>query len=330
MYLSPRLAIVSNDTAPAVIQTDFIPLNEQGVKLQVTNAVLVVLATTWTALRFWCRKMKGAGYFFEDWMHLGAVICFYGTAVANWLGNFFGGAGHHLAELQPWHIVRLSRIAYANQVLYAVSLCLVKMSIVWMLNRIFATPKFAIAAKVVMTFTLAWTILVILMGLLICHPVQMNWNPYTPGGSCGDQVLGFVSVGIVDIVNELCILILPMPMVWRLRMPLRYRAALFCMFGAGILTLLCATVRVYELIHIDYTDVTYTANDATILANVESGVAIIVSCSPILRPLFDRVFGRSSSTDDSPRHKFSLRTFGRSNRERKLRKGGYHHDRRVH
>lgn len=109
------------------------------------------------------------------------------------------------------------------------------MNIVWMLHRIFATPKFAIAAKLVMAFTLVWTILVILMGLLICHPVQMNWDPFTPGGSCGDQVTGFMKVGIIDVVNEFCILVLPMPMLWRLRMPLRYRAALFCMFGAGIL-----------------------------------------------------------------------------------------------
>lgn len=70
--------------------------------------------------------------------------------------------------------------------------------------------------------------------------------------------------------------------------------------------MICAAVRVYELVHIDYTDVTYAAMDATILANLESGVAIIVSCSPIMRPLFDRVFGRSISTDGSPRHKATL------------------------
>lgn len=74
MYLSPRLAIISNDTDYAVIRSDFIPLTEEGVKDLLTNAVLVVLTTIWTALRFWCRKMKGAGYFVEDWMHLGAVV----------------------------------------------------------------------------------------------------------------------------------------------------------------------------------------------------------------------------------------------------------------
>ncbi|KAK8037649.1 hypothetical protein PG991_000995 [Apiospora marii] len=297
MFLSRRLAIAGNDAGPPVIQTDFIPPSEQGVKLLVINSVLMVLTAIWTALWFWCRKMKGAGYFVEDWMHLGALICFYGNLVCNNLGVLIGGAGHHLWELQPWHIVRLSVVAYSAQVFYAISMGLVKMSIVWMLQRIFITPAFALAAKAVMAFSVAWTILTILMGMLICQPVEMNWNPFTPGGRCGNQLAGFVAVGIIDVVNEFCILLLPMPMVWWLQMPLRYKAAVFCMFGVGVLTLIFAAVRVYEMAHVDFTDVSYAAIDATIYADVEPGVAIIVSCSPILRPLFDRVFGRATPTD---------------------------------
>lgn len=112
---------------------------------------------------------------------------------------------------------------------------LVKMSILWMLKRIFITREFAIAANIVMAFTLAWALMTILMGLLICHPVEMNWNPFTPGGRCGDQVAAFGAIGIVDMINELAILALPIPMVLQLMMPFRYKAALFCVFGAGVL-----------------------------------------------------------------------------------------------
>ncbi|KAK7972527.1 hypothetical protein PG988_006661 [Apiospora saccharicola] len=330
MFLSRRLAVIGNKMGDSVIQTDLIPPSEKGVKLLVVNSFLMVVTAIWTALRFWCRKMKGAGYFAEDWMHLGALICLYGNLVCNNLGVLIGGAGQHLWELQSWHIVRLSVVAYSAQVFYAWSMGLVKMSIVWMLQRIFITPKFTIAARFVMAFNIAWTILTMSMGMLICQPIQMNWNPFTPGGHCGDQVAAFVWIGIIDVINEFCILLLPVPMVWRLQMPLRYKAAVFCMFGAGALTLIFAAVRVWEMAHVDFTDVSYAAVEATIYADVEPGVAIIVSCSPILRPLFDKVFGRSTPIDpkidigrrpDGGPRKTTLRTFGRSDRGRRVRRG---------
>ncbi|KAK7946936.1 uncharacterized protein PG986_011257 [Apiospora aurea] len=300
MFLSPRLAIVGNDTTNhSVIPTNLIPPTEQGVRILVANAVLAVLTAVWTALRFWCRRMKGAGYFLEDWMHLGALVCFYGAVASNVLMVLVGGSGHHMSELQPWHIIRLSMAAYSTQVLYAFSMGLVKMSITWMLKRIFVTQQFALAARAVMVFTAAWTVMTILVGIFICRPVEMNWNPYTPGGICGDQLAAFASVGIVDIVNEVSILALPIPMIWRLQMPLRYKGALFCVFGAGILTSVFAAARLYNVIHLDFTDVSYSAVDANVYATVEPGVAIIVSCSPILRPLFDKVFGHKASSSSN-------------------------------
>ncbi|KAK8073398.1 hypothetical protein PG994_004297 [Apiospora phragmitis] len=176
-----------------------------------------------------------------------------------------------------------------------------------MLKRIFVTQRFAAVAWAVMVFTIGWTVMNILMEALICRPIEMNWNPYTPGGKCGDQVTVFASIGIIDIVKECCILVLLIPMIWRL-------------------TLIFASVRLYNVLYLDFTDVSYSAVEANIYAVVEPGVAIIVSCSPILRPLFDNVFGRQvssnakSGSSEKGQHKVALETFGRSNREFKRRR----------
>ncbi|KAK7980162.1 phosphoglycerate mutase-like protein [Apiospora arundinis] len=321
MYLSPRLVIVGDDTNLTIIETDFVPPTAHGVNIIVANVVLVVLTAIWTSLRFWCRRLKGTGFFAEDWMHLGALVCFYGLIASSFSMVFLGGAGHHLGELQPQHIIRLSKATYSVQVLFAFSMGLVKMSILWMRG-------FAIAANVVMAFTIGWALMTILMGLLICHPVEMNWNPFTPGGKCGDQVAAFGAVGIIDMVNELAILTLPIPMVLQLRMPFRYKAALFCVFGAGVLTLVFAAVRLYTVMNVDFTDMSYSAVNTTTYSAVEPAIAIIVSCSPTLRPVFDRVFGRVLSTfsksrsseqagtdEGKNRNDVTLVTFGRGNRK---------------
>lgn len=111
MYLLPRLVLVGNDTSLSVIETDFIPPTAQGVSIIAANVVLVILTAIWTALRFWCRKLKGTGYFAEDWMHLTALVCFYGLVASSFSMVFLGGAGHHIGELQPKHIIRLSKVS---------------------------------------------------------------------------------------------------------------------------------------------------------------------------------------------------------------------------
>lgn len=111
MVINPRLAIIANQTqSNELIQTEIVPLAVGGINIIITNILLVVLATVWTALRLWCRKVMGGRYYLEDWMHLGALFSFYGVVASNFMMVFLGGSGHHLVQLQSWHIVRLSKV----------------------------------------------------------------------------------------------------------------------------------------------------------------------------------------------------------------------------
>jgi hypothetical protein len=73
------------------------------------------------------------------------------------------------------------------------------------------------------------------IGILICKPIEMNWNPTVEGGSCGNQNAAFTAVGIVDIITDLIILILPVPMVYKLQVPRANKIGLCCIFGTGLL-----------------------------------------------------------------------------------------------
>ena len=58
--------------------------------------------------------------------------------------QLLGGAGHDIWRLQPFHIQRLMIFGFASQVLYAMSLGMLKISICWMLQRIFFVKKFKV------------------------------------------------------------------------------------------------------------------------------------------------------------------------------------------
>ncbi len=87
---------------------------------------------------------------------------------------------------------------FALQVLYGLAVGFIKISIVVMLMRIFITPQFRLVALCVMALSFMWMVMTILTGLLLCHPIKMNWDPQTPGGRCGNQYAAFVAVAAVD------------------------------------------------------------------------------------------------------------------------------------
>ncbi|ORY58542.1 uncharacterized protein BCR38DRAFT_400322 [Pseudomassariella vexata] len=294
MSLEPRLAIFTNETENPVeiFNSGLVPPSTEGWRIIGSGIVLLFLTALWTYMRYWSRKEIGRPFMLEDGLNLAAVIIFYGLVANNFVMVLVGGMGHHMYELQPWHVVRLSKATYACQLLYAASMGLVKISIIRMFMRIFFVRRFQIAGVIVMGFSIAWMILTMLIGILICQPIQMNWDPATPGGRCGDQVAAFSSVGIIDVINEFSMLLLPIPMIWKIHVHRRYKVLIGCMFGAGILTMIFGAVRLYEVLQVEFTDTAYTAVNVTTYSAVECGVAIIVSSSPLLKPVSDKMFGR--------------------------------------
>lgn len=104
-----------------------------------------------------------------------------------------------------------------------------------MFMRIFFVRQFKLAAMAVMAFTISWIFLTILVELLICQPIEANWSPLPPVGICGDRRAAFASVGIFDIVNQLAILMLPLPMITKLGMETRYKIVTACVLSVGVL-----------------------------------------------------------------------------------------------
>jgi hypothetical protein len=127
------------------------------------------------------------------------------------------------------------KLTLMTQFWFAAGVGLVKCSICQMLARIFFLPSFRLAAYIIMGFCVCWAIMTCLIGLLICQPIAMNWDPSTPGGHCGKENIAFAAVGVIDMATDLAILILPLPMVKGLQIPLANKIALLCIFGLGTL-----------------------------------------------------------------------------------------------
>ncbi|CAJ2501182.1 Uu.00g040350.m01.CDS01 [Anthostomella pinea] len=291
MSLQARLEIMTNDTTALipVIGTELVPPTTEGWAVIASGLVLVVVTALWTFMRGWSLKRDSRAFFAEDGLNITATVLFYGLVASNIVMVLAGGMGHPTSELQPWHLVRLSRAAYANQFLHVTILGLVNFSILRTLIPTFPGRRFRLNAYCVMGFYIIWMIPAILTSLLICRPTEMNWSPRTADGACGDHVAVLAAVEITDIIKNLLVLTFPVRMLWRFRMQWRYRVGIVCLFSGGILITVLAAVRLYTSLQTEPTDTAYNVVAITIYGAVEVGLAIMVSSSFLLGPVFDRI-----------------------------------------
>jgi hypothetical protein len=118
--------------------------------------------------------------------------------------------------------------------LWATSLSCSKASILLLYMRLFEVPSFLTAARVVGVIVALWACATVLAGFFICRPFAMNWDTTIPGGHCGDQVLSFTLTGVVNLLTDVAVIVLPLPYLYGLQMPRYRKIVLMVVFSLGV------------------------------------------------------------------------------------------------
>lgn len=126
------------------------------------------------------------------------------------------------------------KILIAEQCLYAVALGAIKISICVFYNRIFDVRSFYIASWTTIAVIITWALAAILYAVLACRPLALFWDPAVRGTCVPNKVAPLIVIGALEVVVDIAILILPLPLLWKLRVSLADKFALCCIFGAGI------------------------------------------------------------------------------------------------
>lgn len=71
---------------------------------------------------------------------------------------------------------------------------------------------------------------------MICQPLAFYWDHDIPGGFCGDSTALFLVTGVLNLVTDLIVLLLPMPYLYGLSMALYKRLVLMGTFSLGLLS----------------------------------------------------------------------------------------------
>ncbi|KAK4164572.1 hypothetical protein QBC43DRAFT_48544 [Cladorrhinum sp. PSN259] len=318
---------------------EFVPGSNQA-SVFIVGIVFSVVAITVMALRIYCRLyITQGGLGLDDWLMLAGVICNVGLSAANMVCAWYG-AGVHMTDrpLEEWllNYPGLFQSNYANRLLYVLALCFVKMSLLVFYLRVDPRNLTRYAIYFLMFTVIGLTVATVLICIFECWPPALYWDvPAQLSGLAAEKCMNpasrqtfFEANGIINIVQDIGIYLLPVPMLWKLQVPRRQKAALLFLFCIGFVALAAGCVRYsYVLKLADTADIWFYFADSLNWCSIEVYAAIICGSASTFRVLFKTYtprlwagswYGNGVSVEAGSKHpynksgssSFALRTFG--------------------
>ncbi|MCJ1438932.1 hypothetical protein MMC27_008322 [Xylographa pallens] len=196
------------------------------------------------------------------------------------------GMGRHVVAVTTNQLILWLKLEVVEEYLYIISVTLPKLCILALYLRIFTTKSYRWAAYGIAGVLILNLITNIILSSLLCQPYAFNWDKTILGGSCIDLIAVYRWVSIPNLVTDMAILALPLPIIWRLHTNRRQKIGLTITFLTGSLGIITAIVRLVSFFDTDlFADPTYNSVTTMTWTLVEPGVYLIASCLPSLRSL---------------------------------------------
>ncbi|MCJ1278210.1 hypothetical protein MMC21_006025 [Puttea exsequens] len=248
-------------------------------------------------IRFWARKIQHTRWQLEDYFCLAGLVLslsltlFTIHAYVYWdLGGSETQQGNAGANMYLV-IVQLKAILI-GQLLWISSVSCLRASIIILYIHIFPVQKFRIACSIVLGVNASYWLATVLAALLICQPVSAQW---TFQGKCGDQNSLDLFIGVFNLLIDVSVIVLPMPILWSLKLSTRKKLELSGIFGMGTIFCIVTLFRIIVVTWIkpDRSNAQKMYALLVLFTCLETLLGVINTCLPIMRPAFIR-FGTSA------------------------------------
>ncbi|KAI1642805.1 uncharacterized protein F4817DRAFT_351738 [Daldinia loculata] len=140
-----------------------------------------------------------------------------------------------------------------------------------------------------MVINMVYLVAITLETFLLCKPVQYTWDKSIQDGKCPGQMISFIVTGITNLALDILVVLLPMPMLFRLHMSLAKKFVIVIMFGVGAVIWVVSILRIISLFELDLDDPTYSATTEVIYSALEPALGVINACVPIIKPAVNRL-----------------------------------------
>ncbi|KXG53367.1 uncharacterized protein PGRI_004170 [Penicillium griseofulvum] len=259
--------------------------------VSVNNGVVIAmlcLAAVLVIIRFTARIVLRNALMADDWAIIAALICIAATTAISVAGGTTG-AGKHIWAVKLEELMDLYRLLFCYTFIYASACTCTRLSILAFYRRVFSPlePSLKMALIFGLFLTLSYPIIIWVTMGNACRPVSHFWTQFSATeGKCINVNQFFLALGILNMLNDFIILIIPFPRIARLQMTLRKKLAICGIMAVGIFVFVASIVRIHFLSQfMKAADVTWLMGPVFIWSTIEPSVAVVCACLPHLAPL---------------------------------------------
>ncbi|CAH0053367.1 unnamed protein product [Clonostachys solani] len=277
-----------------------------GTRLLMTISIFLALSWVAVTLRTYTRAYLIRAFRTDDWIMLIAQVTF--TIYSGFLyAGLEAGIGRHNAAIEDAdrEVAALKWQALAIS-MYIALMLLIKLSIGFFLLRItIHMPAYARIIGTSLALISISSVVVFFWNIFQCIPVEKQWDYRITYGQCvrpDEIVVVAYVVSAMTIVTDFFYgeALIPIPMVWKVKMTIQAKVTVVLILGMGIFASVATIVRIRLLPTMaDLDDVLYAGTDAMIWTIVEAGLAIIAASLATIRPLLRVLRVRGFESSDS-------------------------------
>ncbi|CAD6593760.1 MAG: hypothetical protein ASARMPRED_007916 [Alectoria sarmentosa] len=265
-----------------------------------TIALCVTFGTLAVVLRMYTKVFILRALAWEDYVIVLAWLLQIGQTIPSGIVTRYGG-GTHMWNVQLQTFFDMLYWVNIAAVVYGILVFFIKLSILLQYLRIFAPTRkgnmfIYVGVHLCIWSNLIFYLIVTVFEIDICSPRKKIWNPMMTTGHCYSVNATFQGTGIFNVISDFTILILPMPCVWRLRLPLKKKILMTAIFATGFFACITSILRTYYTWKIVQSpDITYNMVRMGMWTYAELSTGIVISCLPVIPKFFQHVGPKISS-----------------------------------
>ncbi|KAK6212456.1 hypothetical protein LQW54_005230 [Pestalotiopsis sp. IQ-011] len=269
-----------------------------GVNVIITACIITfALAIPVVAARCFARWKLSSKLWSDDYMSIAAtsfliVLCSIQIVSAQ------NGFGMHIWNLDWTKTEKLLKLDYAGQIAYIWVQITSKLAVLLLYYRVFKVASwFRWAVKICMVFKLMHGFVYTLVILFQCSPVSAFWDTTITDATCLNEGMIIFSGSIVSIVEDVVLMLLPIPELRKLQVSGRKRWGVAIMLAFASFGTIASIIRLRYLLVLDEGyDSTWKDVDVVVWSLIENLMAVVCGSLPSLRPYVDPWIPRVSVT----------------------------------
>ncbi|KAL1858252.1 hypothetical protein Daus18300_009998 [Diaporthe australafricana] len=257
-----------------------------------TAVSFLVLTFFSVGLRTYVRGVLTKSFMADDWLMLAAQVVFTISCTFILLGvnTGLGRRNKSLPQNQEIDALKWQALATAT---YVLNMMFIKLSIGFFLLRLAVQKRYLYTIYGTMFVVLIWSLALWFWDIFQCSPVQAQWDYTIPNLKCvsaQEVVNAAYALSVMTIVTDWLFALLPIPMIWHVKMTSQAKATVVVVLGLGIFASIATLIRLKFLSDLtDTTDILFAGTDAMVWTLVEPGVAIVASSLVTIRPLLRKM-----------------------------------------